>query len=140
MCVPTVRLLITRRVAISCWSRPSASSVSTSRSRRERGVGRRWWKLNSLSGGAAPSAFKGYALNPAAPGCGVNWSTDPGNSAPPPAGPLPAYMAVIVTSSTSKSGSQISGNTTHVVIVRTNPGYDPNAGHAGTGTVVATVC
>lgn len=102
--------------------------------------GAQWWKLNSLSGGAAPSAFKGYALNPAAPACGVNWSTDPGNSAPPPAGPLPAYMAVIVTSSTSKSGSQISGNTTHVVIVQTNPGYDPNAGHAGTGTVVATVC
>jgi hypothetical protein len=24
--------------------------------------------------------------------------------------------------------------------VKTNPGYDSNPGHAGTGTVVATVC
>jgi hypothetical protein len=40
----------------------------------------------------------------------------------------------------SKSGSQISGNTTHVVLVHTNPGYQPNPGHAGTGTVIATIC
>ena len=102
--------------------------------------GAQWWKLNTLSGGAAPAAFKGYALNPAVPSCNTGWSTDPGNSAPPPAGPLPAYMGVIVTSSTTMSGSQISGNTPHIVIVHTNPGYDPNVGHAGTGTVVAPVC
>ncbi|MHB8641360.1 MAG: Ig-like domain-containing protein [Gaiellaceae bacterium] len=102
--------------------------------------GAQWWKLNSLSGGAAPAAFKGYALNPSAPSCGVTWSTDPGNSAPPPAGPLPAFMAVIVSSSISKSGSQISGNTPHIVVVQTNAGYDANPGHAGTGTVVATIC
>jgi hypothetical protein len=99
-----------------------------------------WWKLNSLTGGPAPSAFKGYALNPATPSCGVGWSTDPGNSAPPPAGPLPSYMGVIVTSSTSQSGSQISGDTQHIVIVKTNTGYAPNVGHAGTGTVVAQLC
>jgi hypothetical protein len=99
-----------------------------------------WWKVNSLSGGTAPSAFKGFALNPSTPSCGVNWSADPGNSAPPPAGPLPTYMAVIVSSSASQSGSQISGNTVHIVIVKTKPGYAPSVGHAGTGTVVANVC
>ncbi len=102
--------------------------------------GAQWSKLNSLSGGAAPAAFKGFALNPKTPSCGTGWSTDPGNSAPPPAGPLPAFMGVIVTSSTSQSGSQISGNTPHIVVVQTNPGYDPNAGHAGTGKVVAQFC
>jgi hypothetical protein len=102
--------------------------------------GAQWSMLNVLSGGAAPSAFKGYALNPAIPSCGASWSTDPGNSAPPPSGPLPAYMGVIVSSSTTQSGSQISGNTAHIVVVQTDTGYDPNAGHAGTGTVVATFC
>jgi hypothetical protein len=102
--------------------------------------GPQWSKNNTLGGGAAPSAFKGYALNPATPACGVGWSTDPGNSAPPPAGPLPAFMGVIVTSSASQSGSQISGNTPHIVVVQTDPGYAPAVGHAGTGTVVAQFC
>ena len=102
--------------------------------------GSQWWKLNSLSGGPAPAAFKGFALNPATPSCGTDWNTDPGNSAPPPAGPLPAFMAVIVTSKSSQSGSQISGNTVHLVVVQTDPGYAPSVGHAGTGTVVAQIC
>jgi hypothetical protein len=102
--------------------------------------GAQWWKLNSLSGGLAPAAFKGFANNPATPSCGSGWSTAPGNSPPPPAGPLPAFMAVIVSSSISQAGSTISGNTPHMVIVQTNPGYDGNPGHAGTGTVVGTLC
>ena len=47
---------------------------------------------------------------------------------------------MIVSSSISKSGSTISGNTVHEVIVKTNAGYAPNPGHAGTGMVVATIC
>jgi hypothetical protein len=39
-----------------------------------------------------------------------------------------------------KSGSAISGDIFHIVIVRTHPGYDANPGHAGTGTVVGQVC
>lgn len=100
--------------------------------------GAQWSTVNALSGGTAPNAFKGFALNGAA--CGAIWSTDPGNSSPPPAGPLPAYMAVIVTGTSTKSGAQISGSTVSTVIVKTNAGYDANLGHAGTGTVVATVC
>lgn len=101
--------------------------------------GSQWWKVNALSGGAPPSAFKGFALDGAAR-CGVTWSTDPGNSSPPPAGPLPAYMAVIVTGASTKAGSQISGTTVAIVIVKTDAGYDASPGHAGTGTVVATLC
>jgi hypothetical protein len=40
----------------------------------------------------------------------------------------------------TKSGSSISGTTTHIVIVKTDAGYKNDPGHAGTGTVVATVC
>lgn len=102
--------------------------------------GAQWWKLNSLTGGAAPAAFKGFENSVSPPACGVPWTTDPGNSPPPPAGPLPAYMAVVVSSSIGKSGSTISGDTVKVVIVKTNPGYDANPGHAGTGTVIAKLC
>ena len=101
--------------------------------------GAQWAKVNALSGGPAPDAFKGFAPK-AERACGATWSTDPGNSSPPPAGPLPAYMAVIVTGNSTKSGSQISGNTVAIVIVKTNAGYKNDPGHAGTGTVVATLC
>ena len=101
--------------------------------------GAKWSKLNRVSGGDAPDAFKGYALV-APTQCGTRWTTGPGNSPDPPAGPLPAYMAVLVTSSVTKSGPSISGTTTRIVIVRTDAGYKKDPGHAGTGTVVATVC
>jgi PKD domain len=102
--------------------------------------GAQWWKLNTLSGGAAPASFKGFALEPSTPSCGTNWTTGPGNSPPPPAGPLPSFIGVIVASSISQSGSQISGDTVQMVVVETNPGYSSNPGHAGTGTVVAQIC
>jgi hypothetical protein len=102
--------------------------------------GAKWWKDNVLSGGSAPPSFKGFAEEPATPSCGTDWGADPGNSTPPPKGPLPADMGVIVSSKITKSGSQISGNTVHIVVVKTNPGYQPNPGHAGTGTVEAQVC
>jgi hypothetical protein len=101
--------------------------------------GAQWWKLNSLSGGTAPAAFKGFEDTPPTPTCGVNWSTDPGNSTPPPAS-IPAYMAIIVSSSITKSGSMISGDTVHLLLVKTDAGYQGNPGHAGTGTIVAVIC
>jgi hypothetical protein len=102
--------------------------------------GAQWAKKNPTSGGSAPRSFKGFAEDPTTPSCGVAWTTDPGNSTPPPDGPLPTFMAVIVTSFVDKDGSEISGNTIHIVVVKTNPGYASNPGHAGTGTVVAVVC
>ena len=71
--------------------------------------------------------------------CGSDWSSRPGDSAAPPVA-LPTYMAVIVTSTVSKSGSSVGGNTASMVIVRTNGGYAPDPGHAGTGTVIGVVC
>jgi len=100
----------------------------------------RWSSLNSVSGGTAPASFKGFAETPATPGCGRAWSTDTGNSTPPPAGPLPAYMAVIVTGFVSQSGPTDSGSTAHIVVVRTAAGYAADPGHDGTGTVAALVC
>jgi hypothetical protein len=99
-----------------------------------------WWKDNPTSSGSQVPSFKGFAETPFSAACGVDWATDVGNSTPPPAGPLPDHMAVIVTSDYSKSGSSISGDTIHIVIVKTNPGYQPNPGHPGTGTVEAQIC
>lgn len=103
--------------------------------------GAQWWKLNSLSGGPAPPSFKGFASNTPnnPPRCGDSWTSRPGNSSNPPA-TVPEFIAVIASSSITKSGSTISGNTPEVVVVKTDPGYAPNPGHSGTGTVVAEVC
>jgi hypothetical protein len=75
-----------------------------------------------------------------APKCNDRWTTEPGASSNPPA-TVPQYMAVIASSSITQSGSTIAGDTTDVVVVKTNAGYGPNPGNAGTGTVVAAeVC
>jgi Bacterial Ig-like domain (group 3) len=101
-----------------------------------------WAKANALSGGGAPNSFKGFAdtLSSSLPRCGGSWSTHPGNSPPPPNAPLPTFMAVLVASSVDQSGNTISGDISAIVIVKTDPGYKPNPGHHGTGTVVAVLC
>ena len=98
--------------------------------------------LNALSGGSAPSAFKGFAsaFNATPPACGGTWTASPGNSGKPVAPPLPAFMGVVVASSVTKSGSTISGNIAQIVVVTPNPGYESNPGHAGTGRIVAVFC
>jgi hypothetical protein len=102
--------------------------------------GSQWEKANALSGGSAPASFKGFAdatsTNP--PIAGGTWATDPGNSSGPPS-TIPTYMAVLVSSTITKSGSTISGNIPILVIVRTDSGYSSNPGHAGTGTIVAVI-
>jgi hypothetical protein len=103
--------------------------------------GAQWWMANSLSSGLAPAAFKGFANTPeTSPECGTGWSTGPGNSSGPPPGPLPELTEVIVSSHITQFGSTISGDTAEVVVVKTDSGYAPSAGHAGTGTVVAVRC
>jgi uncharacterized repeat protein (TIGR01451 family) len=101
-----------------------------------------WAGANSLSGGGAPDSMKGFAdtLSSTPPQCGGSWTGRPGNSSAPPDAPLPSYMAVLASSSVDKSGPTISGNIVAIVIVKTDPGYEPNPGHAGTGTVVAVLC
>jgi len=101
-----------------------------------------WSSENTLSGGAGPSSFKGFANTPSStpPVCGGTWTSDPGNSSGPPPAPLPGYMAVVVSSAVSKSSSTITGNITQIVIVKTDAGYAPDPQFHGTGTVVAVLC
>jgi hypothetical protein len=101
--------------------------------------GAKWNKHNTLTGGPAPAAFKGFEDGTASPSCGTDWTTSPGNSSEPPAS-VPSFMGVIVSSSISKSGAVIKGNSVHIVVVKTDPGYAPDPGHAGTGTTVGSFC
>lgn len=106
-----------------------------------------WWSsewslANSLTGGAAPASFKGFAGNPvpsSPPACAGTWTTTSGNS-PPPVGSIPSYMGVLVSTAVNKSGATLSGDTTKIVVIKTAAGYSPSPGHSGTGTYVATYC
>jgi hypothetical protein len=104
--------------------------------------GSQWTRNNSFSGGAAPNSMKGWAenLTPSVPACGGSYTTATGDSSNPTAGPLPSYMAVLVSTLVNQAGSTISGNVVHIVVVQTAPGYQNDPGHPGMGVVVATVC
>ncbi len=107
--------------------------------------GHSWSTDNLMSGGAGPAAFKGFIsaanlpTNTPPGSCAGLWATSPGNS-PHPVSGVPSYMGVIVTSSVSKAGSSIAGNTVKIVVVKVDPGYASDPGHPGTGTIVATYC
>jgi hypothetical protein len=100
-----------------------------------------WATVNALSGGAAPDAFKGFAatLGATPPACGAAWTSRSGNSSGPPAA-VPSYLGVIVASAVAKSGPVIAGDAPSIVVVKTDPGYGPAPGHAGTGAVLAKFC
>jgi hypothetical protein len=118
----------------------------------------KWAKLNSLSGSPAPRNFKGFAqqtsTQPAT--CGGTWISqlhrhrngeededdddDEVRQSSGRPGTLPEFITVIVSSSITRNGSVISGNIPKLVIVKTDPGYGRERGHAGTGTVVSVVC
>lgn len=110
----------------------------------------RWWggewaSRNTLTGGAAPAAFKGFGASAALPGrnpadvCAGSFTTGPGDSGQPPAS-VPSYMGIVVASSVAKSGSTISGAWARIVVIKTDPGYAGDPGHSATGTIVATFC
>lgn len=103
--------------------------------------GSQWAKKNSLSGGGAPSSFKGFATNtsPSPVNCGGTWTTPAGGETGPPAS-VPQYITIIVASSATKSGPTINGNVTKLVIIKVDPGYGPNPETPGTGTVYSVVC
>lgn len=99
--------------------------------------GAQWWKANTVSGGAAPASFKGLAvtITPTGP-CSGTFTTGPGNSVGPPAS-VASQIQVLVLTSVEKSGDVISGSFDDIDVVNTDPGYGPDPGHAGTGTLVA---
>jgi len=103
--------------------------------------GAQWSKRNALSGGAASSAFKGFASTPIPmpPACGGTWSSEPGNSSAPVAS-VPAYMGVAVASAIGRTGSRLSGDIKRIVVIRTAPGYAADPASAGTGFLVADYC
>ena len=103
--------------------------------------GAQWWKNNHLSGGRAPASLKALSIvqtqirRPVE----ARGTSDPGNSGHPPA-TVPANMTVIVSSLVTKSGPVESGDIVKMVTIHTDPGYGPNPGHEGTGTVTAVIC
>jgi hypothetical protein len=105
-----------------------------------------WQLRNSLTGGSAPDSFKGFAASVTtlpttspADSCGTTFLTKVGSSAPP-TGEVPKYMGVIVASKVTKAGPNINGVWGRIVVVKTDSGYAPNAGHPGTGRIIATFC
>lgn len=103
-----------------------------------------WAQLNPMSGGPAPASMKGFSgfednLLGVSRTCGSSWTTDTGNATPPPPS-VPPFMGVLVSSRITQNGSVITGDIKQVVVVHNNPGYAPNPGNPGTGTVVAVVC
>jgi hypothetical protein len=105
-----------------------------------------WSQLNNLSARLAPPAFKGFAdslsglptQSPAGT-CGGTFDASPANSGGPP-DDVPSYMGVLVAGSITKRGADLRGSWGSIVVVRTDAGYAPSPGHAGTGMVVATFC
>src|SRR5205823_6251680 len=74
--------------------------------------GAQWAKSNSLSGGPAPASFKGFveSVKTTLPVCGQTWTSNAGNSSGPPSS-ITSYIAAIVTSSITQSGSTFTGDT-----------------------------
>ena len=101
-----------------------------------------WSITNQMSGGAAPSAFKGFASNPATqpPTCGIAWTSAQGGNSPKPPATVPSYMGVLVATNVTQSGSTMSGDVLSIIVVQTNAGYSPTPGHPGTGTILAQFC
>ena len=103
--------------------------------------GHDWWRLNDLSGGTAPASHKGFARETSTvpPRCGGSWTRRPGAGSDPPTS-VPSYMGVLVSSKIVGGSSGIAGNIGHIAVVKTNPGYQADPEHPGTGTIVATIC
>ncbi len=62
-----------------------------------------------------------------------------GHSSAPPSS-IPSQIFDIVSSDVTKQGSTISGTIQHIVIVQVGPGYGPDPGQPGTGTIVGRIC
>jgi hypothetical protein len=101
--------------------------------------GSQWWKNNTMSGFVASGvgSFKGYASESGA--CSDHWISRVSNTPPPP-DTIGAQIGIIVTNSVRKFGSDMGGDIRQILLVNTDPGYSPNPGDDGTGTVVSVLC
>ena len=97
-----------------------------------------WSAANALSGGVAPTSFKGYETSLTVLSAGATWTAAPGNSSSLPKPALPAYLGVIVTSKVTQPGSTITGTVVHVVVVHITSAPNGTGSVPGVGTVVAT--
>lgn len=96
------------------------------------------WPAENWS--APPAAFKGWAGgSETPPTCRGSWTGAPGDSLLPPAS-VPSYVAVLETGRVSKQGATLDGSIEGAAVVRTEPGYGSDPGHAGLGTVIAQIC
>jgi hypothetical protein len=100
-----------------------------------------WSNENGLSGGTAPSGFKGFAESPSStpPQCGGSWSDATGSSGDPPS-TIPAQMAVVVSSEITTANGQLHGDIVQIVLVRVDPGYGTGVGQGGTGQIIEVIC
>ena len=103
--------------------------------------GSQWHRENNLGNSKAVLSFKGYAdgTDVAEAECDGTWKSSSGSSSHPPK-EIPAYMAVLASSTITKSGSTLSGDIKEIVVVKIDPGYDHDPGHSGTGVVVGSLC
>jgi hypothetical protein len=85
--------------------------------------GARWTRVNMPG---APPPFKGFAPQQTRPACGAGFQFALGSVNPPAT--VPAYMAVIASTSITQSGSTVVGDSPKIVIVRTAAGYTPDPG------------
>ena len=101
-----------------------------------------WGDTSSKRNGDEASGFRGFAstFSSTPPVCGGTWASGRDESSGPPPAPLPAYIAVVVSSSVDNSDSRTTGDVTSIVIVKTDAGYAPDRESLGTGTVVAVLC
>jgi hypothetical protein len=106
--------------------------------------GPQWAQRNQLSGGSAPTAFDGFEESVAPPECSAlhKWSARPSAMRGPWRQRLhvPAYTAVIVSSSITAHRWFISGNMVDVVIVAVTPRHGFSRFSPRTGTIVAALC
>lgn len=89
-----------------------------------------WASDNGFSG--SDNAFKGHATSATSRAPGGTWTGSPGASGGVP-GSVPTIMAVLVTSSMSKSGNEFSGNITQIALVEVTS-YSSSLGQGGKGT------
>jgi len=99
--------------------------------------GAQWAKQVTGGSYSAALGFEGYATNVNATG---TWTASTGNSSTPPSA-IASYISVLVATTITRNGHNITGNTASQVVLRVDDptGYAPHPGHAASGTMISAV-